>query len=120
MDGRDFILNIDYGIDKVIASFSGSFNASAAYGPYQARRTTHTFEHNVGNWCLPIGAYSRDGGTSWQPMGVTLADTTGGIPTFQTVEISCYCSNTEIGIVASNFLTSSQNIQYVVQLVTRS
>ena len=113
-----FLLNSDYPFDKVLENYSGSFSASARYGLASPRRTTLAIDHTVGDWALIRGIYSTDNVT-WLPFGVVNADTTGTQPTFQTVEVTAYCTTSQVVIVASNYLSSAQTIYYALQLISR-
>lgn len=118
MDGRDFHLNTDYPFDKVILTLSGSFNAGPRYDAYSPRRTTLPIDHNLGSYGLITGVFSTDG-TNWLPFGVVNADTSGALPTFQTVEVTAYCTDTQVVLMASNYLTSTQNVRYALQVLSR-
>lgn len=115
---RRTVLNTDYPLDKVLETYEGSFIALARYGAFQPRRTDNPVPHSAGSFCLINGVYSIDNST-WYPFGVVEADTSGSLPSFQTVEVSAYCTDSHVVIQASNYLSSSSTIYYALQLIAR-
>lgn len=119
MNARDFLLTTDYPFDKVVRNHTGNFSAAASFGAFQPRRTEFTMPHDFGSWGLIVGAFSVNN-VDWLPFGVTNADTSGAIPTFQTVEVNAYCTTTNIVVQASNWLGSSQTVYFALQLISRT
>lgn len=115
---QELFLSTDYPQDKVLETFTGNFSAGARYGSFSPRRTSELLLHSVGDWALVNGAYSLNGST-WYPLGVNIADTSGAIPTFQTVEVNAYCTVTNLVVQASNWTTSARTVYYAIQLLSR-
>lgn len=111
------LLNTDYTFDKILETYTGSFSAAARHGALQPRRTTSTISHGIGTYGLIIGSYTTDG-TTWLPFGVINANTSGAF-SFQTVEVTAYCTTSDVVVVASNYLSSSKTVEYALQIVAR-
>lgn len=118
MEPRKLSVSTDYPQDKVLDSFSGSFSAGARIDEFTPRGTSSVISHNIGSWGLIIGSYSIDNST-WYPLGVTRAAIVSGRPTFQTQEVNAYCTDTDIGIVCTNYTSSSVTIYYAIQVISR-
>lgn len=118
MGASDLLLTTDYPFDKVILTLSGSFSAGPRYKASNPRRTTLPIGHNLGSYGLITGVFSTDG-TNWLPFGVVNANTSGALPSFQTVEVTAYCTDSQVAILASNHLTSTQNVRYALQVLSR-
>lgn len=112
------ILTTDYGIDKILYTFSGSFNSTSRYGSFRPRLSTYTINHDAGVWGLIVGAYSTDNNT-WFPFGVNQAITSGPHPDFQTIEVNASCSDSSIIVYASNWTTTPSTIYFALQLIAR-
>ena len=117
-NARKFILNTDYGSDKVLATYEGSFSAVQRIAAFQPARSSKFTSHNLGTWCLVNGAFTTDG-SRWYPFGLSAADTSGTQPTFQTVEVSAYCTTTQVVVQASNWTTAPATVTYALQLIAR-
>jgi hypothetical protein len=117
-NAKNFLFNSDYPIEKVLATYSGSFTATAAPGAFSPFRTHQTITNSTGQTPLLVLIYSRDGGTSWQDGGVVIP-TGGATPSFQTVEVNAYATSSQFVIVASNWITSAQTIYYKLAALSR-
>lgn len=115
---RDLILSTDYGIDKVLGTFTGSFNAIQRYAQFSPRRTSYETAHSFNVACLINGVYSFDQVT-WYPFGVNVADTSSTWPVFQTIEVNAYSDDTNLVVQASNWTATSREIYYACQLMSR-
>lgn len=101
--------------DKIVEVFEGSFTANASSSLGIPERTHHTISHDFGQTVFLQMIYSRDGGATWQDQHVGVPDLTiPSAPVFQTVDVGCYSTSTQVVIVASNFTTSNKTIQYLV------
>lgn len=118
MNGNEFLLNTDYGIDKILGSYSGNFLALQRFAAFQPRLSAFPIEHDFGTWGLIVGAYSFDN-IVWYPFGVNSAEIGSGNPVFQTVEVSAYCDNANIVVQASNYLTSNRTIYFALNVLSR-
>ncbi len=118
-DASKTLLNTDYPYDKIVATFSGSFTALARHGAFSPRRTEVEVPHNLGDYGLINGVYSTNGGTTWLQFGIVDADVSGSTPTFQTVEVTAYCTTSNIVLVGSNYLASNVTVQYALQVIAR-
>lgn len=104
-----------YPTDKILGIFEGSFTADASSFLGLPHRTNEAFDHLLGEQVFLQMTYSRDSGTTWQDQHVGVPDlTTPSTPRFQTVDVGCYCTSTQIVIAVANFLTSSATITYKV------
>lgn len=117
-NARLTVLNSDFPLDKQLAVFTGSFVALARFSAFQPRRTELSMPHNVGGMALINGVYSFDG-VNWLQFGVVNANITGSTPTFQTVEVNGYCTDTDLVLLGSSYLAANQTIYYAVQLLSR-
>lgn len=118
VEPRNFLFNSDFPPDKILETGTGSFTAIQRNGASDPRRTTETIPHSIGTFGLINGAYSKDNST-WFPFGVTEAVISGGLPTFQTVEVNAGCDADNVYIVASNWLSSNQTIYYAYQILSK-
>lgn len=118
LDARDLLLTTEYGVDKVMETISGSFSAGARIGAFTPRLTNEPRSQSAGTYGLVNGSYSFDNST-WYPFGVSVADTSGSLPTFQTIEVNAYCTDTQVIIQASNWTTSSATVYYALQVLSR-
>lgn len=117
-DARNFLLNTDYPMDKILSINEGSFSVDAAVSSLVTKRTTSTFTHGHGDYCLIAGIYSYGDGV-WFPLGVNKV-VVSGTPKFQTVEVSAYSTDTDIVIVATNHITTGYTISYKIELLAVS
>lgn len=115
---RNFLLNSDYPMDKILGWWSGSFAVSAYYGLFDPKATEYSFAHGVGDYGLILGSWSTDN-TNWLPFGVTPADMSSGIPSFQNIECSAYCTTTNIVVRVTNWTATTPTIYYALQLLAR-
>lgn len=115
---KELLLTTDYPLDKILETFSGSFTALARYAVFQPRATESTIPHSIGDWGLINGVYSLNG-TVWYPFGTVVADTSGSMPTFQNIEVSAFCTSSNVVIRASNYTASAATIYYALQVLSR-
>lgn len=100
-------------VDKIVAIYSDTFTAIASSSGGTGKRTHTTINHPFGASLFLDMTWSQDGGVTWQPVNTAVPDlSTPTQPVFQTCEISCYSTSTQIAIVASNYTTSAKTIQY--------
>lgn len=118
MNPNNLYLTTDFPQDKQLEPVTGSFSVGARFAVFQPRRAEDAKNHNVGDWALPWGSYSLDN-TTWYPLGVPSADTSVFPPAFQTVEVTAYCTDTQIVVQASNYTASSKTIYYALELMSR-
>lgn len=117
-NAKNFLFNSDYPIEKVLATYEGSFTATAAGSIFTPHRTNQTITNNTGQTPFLVLIYSRDGGSSWQDGGVVVP-TGGSTPSFQTVEVNAYATSSNLVVVATNWITSSQTITYKLAALSR-
>jgi hypothetical protein len=117
-DLRNFLLNTNYPLDKVLKLMSDSFTVDARYSASEARRTVKSTAHGLGDYCLIAGIYSYDN-TEWFPLGVNKVIISGS-PIFDTVAVSAYSTDTDVVVVASNNMASSYTIYYKLELMAMS
>lgn len=104
-----------YPVDKIVNIYTGSFTANASATGYLAERTHESIAHSYGQQCLLDLVYSLDGGTTWNDADMQIPDiSTPSAPIFQTCVVAPYSTTTDFVIVASNFLTSSKTVQYIL------
>jgi hypothetical protein len=115
-NAKNMRFTLRYPPDKILGTFTGSFSAAATASPgLTAHRTESAFSHGLGGLMYLQMRYSLDSGTTWQDQHVIVPDlSTPSTPVFQTVEVGCYCTTTQIVIVASNWTSSSKSITYEV------
>lgn len=115
-NAKNMQFSLRYPPDKILNIYEGSFTAQASSNPpFDAYRTEHTINHGLGTYVFMQMTYSLDGGTTWQDQFITVPDlSTPSAPVFQTCEIGCYSTTSDIIVVASNFTGSNKTITYKV------
>jgi hypothetical protein len=115
-NAKKMLFTLRYPPDKILDIFEGSFSATASGSPpFTAFRVNSSFNHNLGLQPLLQMTYSLDGGTTWQDQHSTIPDlSTPNEPVFQTVDVGCYATSTQIVIVASNWTNSTRTVTYKV------
>lgn len=112
-DIKRFLFTTAYPPDKIVGVHTGSFTANASSFAGIAERTHHTISHSYGQTVFLQMTYSRDGGTTWQDQHVGVPDlTVPSAPVFQTLDVGCYSSTTQIVIVASNFTIGNITVNF--------
>lgn len=71
-DVRSLVFSSDIPIDKVLATFSGSFSAPAGTSANAWTDTNRTFNTGIPETTLFAGIYSVDGGATWNDMGTSV------------------------------------------------
>jgi hypothetical protein len=104
-----------YPPDKLVGDpITGSFTATAS-GSILPHRTNETISHSFGVPVFLQMTYSRDGGTTWQDQHVGVPDLTiPTAPVFQTLDVGCYSTSSDIIVPASNFTMSDITVDYVI------
>jgi len=114
-NAQDMLFATDYPPDKIVRVYTGSFSAAASSSPFFAERTHYAIDHSYGETVFLQMSYSRDGGVTWQDQHVNVPDLSSpSTPVFQTVEVGCYSTSTQIVMVASSYLGSVASIQFRV------
>lgn len=115
-DAKNMLFTLRYPPDKILDIFEDSFTATASSSAgSQAFRTEDAFDHNLGDTVFLQMIYSLDGGTTWQDQHVVVPDlSVPAMPVFQTCEVGCYSTTTQIVIAASNWTGSNKTITYRV------
>lgn len=121
-DAKKMRFTLRYPPDKILDTFEGSFTATQATTPYPfgpgPKRTTSAFSHNLGAQAYLQMRYSQDGGTTWQDQHVIVPDyahpDVPSFPVTATLEVGCYCTSTQIVMVASNWTGSDISVMYEV------
>lgn len=116
---NDFNASTDTPSDKVLEVHTGSYTALARYDVFQPRLTEFSIPTGVGDYAFPSGSYSTDGGTTWLPLGSVNADTSSSAPSFQTWEVTAYCTATSLVMVTSNYLAANRTIMFAIQLLSK-
>lgn len=111
---QDVAFATAFPIDKVLDIYEDSFTATAAAGSFDPVVTRETINHNFGETVFLQGIHSRDGGSTWHEIPGSVPDTSGATPSFQTVEVGCYSTDSIIRVVASNWETSGQTVHYKI------
>lgn len=113
-NARHMLFTTKYPPDKIVGeTVTGSFTAAASSSTLLAKRTHDAIDHSFGVPVFLQMSYSTDGGATWQDQHVTIPDlSTPSAPVFQTVDVGCYCTSAQMVMVASNWTTSDQTIQY--------
>lgn len=115
-----------YGIDQIIAVYSGSFTVGAASaGSFATATATNTT--GFGDNCYFQGIYALDGGSTWNDFGVYQPNlVTAASPVFQTQTCRGYVTSggvfTAVGINWYDNVhasSSSHTIQYKVALFSK-
>lgn len=115
-NAKKMLFTLRHPPDKILGIFEGSFTATLSGSPGTAAfRTNHAFDHNLGDMVFLQMKYTRDGGTTWQDQHVTVPNlAVPATPVFQTVDVGCYSTTSQIVIVASNWTNANATIQYKV------
>lgn len=103
-----------YPPDKIVDIFTGSFGATQSAFSFSGFRTEHVILHSYGQPLFLDMTWSQDNGATWQPVNSAVPDTSTTPATFQTCEVGCYSTSTQIVVVASNYTTTARTIQYKV------
>jgi hypothetical protein len=104
-DSRNFLLDTDYPMDKVIYMVSGSFAAAGGGG----LGTTIDFNHNLGYTPLIVGTWSTDSGFSTSREGGFFAFE-GTDP--NTIYTTFYANSTKITVSTFNPTASGVTVYY--------
>lgn len=118
-NAKKMLFTLRYPPDKILKTFTGSFTATKTTSifdgfAFAAHRTHEAINHGLGGQAYLQMRYSRDGGTTWQDQFVITPDVSSGFPVFQTLEVSAFCTSTQIIIAASNWTDSDIAIMYEV------
>lgn len=113
-NARNMLFTTKYPPDKIVGdTLTGSFEAAASSFAGLGFRTHRAIPHTFGVPVFLQMSYSLDGGATWQDQHVPVPDlSTPSSPVFQTVEVGCYSTNTDIVMVASNYTTSTETISF--------
>lgn len=108
------IFTSKYPPDKIVDIYTGSFTATKTSSSFTGFRTEHVILHSFGVPVFLDMTWSQDNGATWQPVNSAVPDTSSSSPVFQTCEVGCYSTATEIVVVASNYTTTSRTILFKV------
>jgi hypothetical protein len=117
-NAKKMLFTLRYPPDKILDTFSGSFTATAMSGDPTigdpSKRTTYTAAtHGFGAAAYLQMRWSMDGGTNWQQQHFTRTTVIGGF-TYPSVVAGCYCTATQIIMVATNNTNSNATINYEI------
>lgn len=114
-NAKNMRFTLRYPPDKILDIFEGSFTATQSSFAGVSHRTNSAFSHNLGGLVFLQMTYSLDGGTTWQDQHVVVPDlSVPTVPVFQTIEVGCYSTTTQIVIAAANYTTSAETVTYKV------